>query len=164
MITEFKDEYSFLSNFYPCKVRSNCIDYLCSEAAYQAEKSTNPKVRQEFITLNGAQSKKHGKQIRIRLNWEDIKVDCMYWIVRAKFEQNPELAAKLLGTGSEEIVEGNAWHDTFWGQCPIGTGENHLGKILMRVRDELKGTVEPLIIKPEVSAPVTPELSRVSLW
>jgi predicted NAD-dependent protein-ADP-ribosyltransferase YbiA (DUF1768 family) len=59
----------------------------------------------------------------------------MYKIVKAKFEQHPELAAKLKAlTG--EIVEENTWNDRFWGVCN-GFGSNHLGKILMRIREEL---------------------------
>ena len=60
----------------------------------------------------------------------------MYEIVKDKFSRNPELRVKLLNTGDIELIEGNYWGDTFWGVCN-GKGENHLGKILMRVRKEL---------------------------
>ncbi len=45
----------------------------------------------------------------------------------------------LVATGQEELVEGNDWEDRFWGVDPPGSnnGENNLGKILMRVRNEL---------------------------
>jgi predicted NAD-dependent protein-ADP-ribosyltransferase YbiA (DUF1768 family) len=55
-------------------------------------------------------------------------------IVGEKFNQNPELKEKLLATKDIELVEGNHWHDTYWGVCN-GVGENHLGKILMAYRD-----------------------------
>jgi len=61
--------------------------------------------------------------------------------VRAKFEQNPDLAAKLIATGDEELVEGNTWGDTYWGVCR-GVGQNKLGKILMNVRQELAALPE----------------------
>ena len=61
----------------------------------------------------------------------------MYEIVLAKFTQNPDLKKKLLATGDEHLEEGNTWGDTIWGTVD-GVGENRLGKILMRVRDELK--------------------------
>jgi predicted NAD-dependent protein-ADP-ribosyltransferase YbiA (DUF1768 family) len=57
-------------------------------------------------------------------------------LVRRKFA-DPELAEKLLATGDEELVEGNTWNDRFWGVCR-GEGRNELGKILMRVRAELR--------------------------
>ena len=56
--------------------------------------------------------------------------------VKAKFSKNPILKAKLLATGDAELIEGNWWNDTYWGVCK-GVGKNKLGKILMRVRDEL---------------------------
>ena len=58
-------------------------------------------------------------------------------IVRAKFGQNPVLADKLLATGDTLLIEGNTWGDKFWGvDTRVGQGENHLGKILMKVRAE----------------------------
>lgn len=49
----------------------------------------------------------------------------------------PKLRSQLLSTGTAELVEGNWWNDRYWGVCN-GRGENHLGKILMRIREELK--------------------------
>ncbi|WP_308694469.1 NADAR family protein [uncultured Veillonella sp.] len=45
--------------------------------------------------------------------------------------------AKLLATRDRMLIEGNDWGDTFWGMVD-GEGENNLGKILMRVREEIK--------------------------
>lgn len=57
-------------------------------------------------------------------------------IVRAKFTQNKELAKRLKATGDKTLIEGNYWHDTYWGVCE-GVGENYLGKILMNLRSEI---------------------------
>jgi len=57
-------------------------------------------------------------------------------LVRIKFE-DPKLAALLVATSPLDLIEGNEHGDVFWGQCPIGDGENHLGRILMRVRASL---------------------------
>lgn len=62
----------------------------------------------------------------------------METLVREKFTRHPALAAQLLATGDLELVERNHWRDTFWGICD-GRGENHLGRILMKVRTELQG-------------------------
>ena len=70
---------------------------------------------------------------------EEVKDKVMYEIVLAKFTQNPDLKEKLLATGDEHLEEGNTWGDTIWGTVD-GVGENRLGKILMRVRDELNET------------------------
>jgi predicted NAD-dependent protein-ADP-ribosyltransferase YbiA (DUF1768 family) len=60
----------------------------------------------------------------------------MYDVVSAKFANNRVLRDSLLATGTQEIVEGNTWGDTFWGQVN-GKGQNKLGKLLMKIRDEL---------------------------
>ena len=79
----------------------------------------------------------------MRPDWEQVKTGIMEEIVRAKFTQHPELAALLLATGDTVLVEGNHWGDTCWGvDTRTGRGENHLGKILMKVRGNCdKGTV-----------------------
>ena len=60
-------------------------------------------------------------------------------IVRAKFTQNPKLGEQLLSTGNADLIEGNTWNDRYWGvDVRSGAGENHLGKILMKVRSELQ--------------------------
>ena len=74
---------------------------------------------------------------QIREDWDKIKLRVMYEIVKAKFSQNEKLQAKLLATRDRVLIEGNDWGDTFWGMTD-GEGENHLGKILMRVRAELR--------------------------
>ena len=73
----------------------------------------------------------------IRADWENVKLRVMYDIVKAKFLQNEKLQAKLLATRDRMLIEGNDWGDTFWGMVD-GEGENNLGKILMRVREEIK--------------------------
>ena len=60
----------------------------------------------------------------------------MLSIVRAKFE-NAYLRRRLIATGDAELMEGNDWGDRFWGVCR-GKGENRLGKILMKVRAEIR--------------------------
>jgi hypothetical protein len=57
-------------------------------------------------------------------------------IVRAKFEQNPNLAEKLLSTQDAYLEEGNTWGDRTWGTVN-GAGANHLGRILMEIRNEM---------------------------
>ena len=49
---------------------------------------------------------------------------------------NEELKCKLIATDNEELIEFNVWNDIFYGVCK-GRGENHLGKLLMKIREEL---------------------------
>ena len=77
----------------------------------------------------------------LRPDWEAVKDDIMREAVMAKFQQNPHIAAILLGTGDEELIE-NTTKDHYWGIGSSGTGLNMLGKILMETRDALRQAAE----------------------
>ena len=79
---------------------------------------------------------RRGRQVDIRTDWEDRKLDVMTKLLKEKFT-NPDLKEKLLATGDQLLVEDNTWGDRFWGQVG-GVGENHLGKLLMQVRKEYR--------------------------
>lgn len=135
-INKFRGEYSFLSNMYPIMVRIDGESYPSAEHAFQALKSLNKDVRLAIsVCRSPSEAKYAGKHIELRDDWDSVKVDIMYKILLAKFK-NPELAKKLKDTGSEELIEGNTWNDKFWGVCN-GDGQNMLGKLLMKVREEL---------------------------
>lgn len=135
MIDKFKNEYDFLSNFYPCKIVFDGYIFKNAGAAFQAQK--DPSRIEEFTVLDPVQAKHLGKKVNLRKDWDQIKLQVMESVVRAKFNQNKYLAEKLLATGDEELIEVNHWHDHFWGICG-GKGKNHLGKILMMIRDEIR--------------------------
>lgn len=140
-IVQFSGRYSFLSNFSPAKFTWDDIQWPNSEAAYQAAKSNDREVRLAFAELISPVAAKHGgKRILVRDDWEEVKTEIMYDIVFEKFNQNPHLAKKLIDTGDAILEEGNSWRDTFWGVCPVGSGngKNWLGKILMSVREDLQ--------------------------
>lgn len=136
MIGEFRDEYFFMSNFYEAPVTYGGITYRNTEAAFQAQKTLSPEERHKFADMSPTAAKRAGRKVALRPDWETVKFTVMYEVCRAKFEQHPELAEQLLATGTEELVEGNTWGDRIWGQVN-GKGQNNLGKILMRIRDEL---------------------------
>ena len=129
----FSGPLAFLSNFYPCKIEYLGFSFSSSEAAYQAAK--NPKYAESFAKLSPGAAKKLGKWVVLREDWEEVKLSVMEEILRLKFA-DPELAKLLIATGDEELVEVNWWGDRFWGVCK-GEGENHLGKLLMKIRSEL---------------------------
>lgn len=134
----FRGEKFYLSNMYPCTVRINVNGKIytmkSSESAFQALKS--PEHIDEYVPLNGFEAKKLSKSHTRRSDWFKVSIDVMCYVLRCKFTQNPDLAKKLVALEGE-IVEYNEWYDTFWGVCN-GVGENHLGKCLMKIRDELK--------------------------
>jgi len=134
-ITRFTEENSFLSNFYFCKIEMEGIGYLSVENAYQAAKTLDVDERRAMSLMSPGQSKRRGSKVALREDWESIKMGIMEDLIRQKF-QNAELREKLLATGDAELIEGNNWCDRFWGMCD-GEGENHLGKILMKIRSEI---------------------------
>lgn len=136
MIDKFNGKYDFLSNYYVAPVTYNGLTFQSNEAAFQAQKTLNEGQRRKFTRMAPNKAKAKGRNVILRSDWEQIKNKIMYEVCYAKFTQNPELKEKLLATGDEELVEGNTWHDTYWGVCNR-RGKNKLGKILMRVREEL---------------------------
>lgn len=146
MINKFEDKYSFLSNFYPCKVFVFGYEFKSSEAAYQSQK--DPSAVTKFVKLTAREAKQLGKKVNIRSDWNDVKDSVMRTVIEAKFNQNANLAQKLLETGDEELIEGNDWRDRYWGKV-LNTdtneweGENNLGKTLMYMREDLKKTFVP---------------------
>lgn len=136
-IDAFEKDYFFLSNFYPTLVEYDGIIYSSSEAAFQAQKCDNYEDRKKFINVTASESKKMGRSVRLREDWEKVKETVMEEIVRSKFEQNTGIREALIRTGDATLIEGNWWGDKFWGVCN-GEGKNKLGKILMKVREEFK--------------------------
>ena len=150
IISSFRGVYSYLSNFDDHPVTFNGLEFDSAEAAYQADKSDDPEVKESFMFMTPSQAKKEGRRVKMRPNFESEKVKVMQEIVVCKFMQNPELMDKLQATGDTLIIEGNTWHDNFWGSCVCGRkscsaqGKNVLGKILMQVRETSLNNMELL--------------------
>ena len=147
-IDQFIDDYYFLSNFYEVPITFEGIQYLNSEAAFHAQKTLDIEARKQYSSLDPKSAKRKGRKENLRTDWEEVKVDIMKRICIAKFEQNPDLKEKLLATGNKTLIEGTWWKDTFWGiDLKTGQGQNHLGQILMEIRDEFRKiqTIELLV-------------------
>ena len=139
-ITSFEGEYRFLSNFYPAVVVFEGITYPTVEHAYQSAKTLDMNERRRIAAIaDPAEAKRAGRALKYRADWEQVKFDVMETCVRYKFTHHIELRKKLLATGDATLEEGNNWGDRIWGVVD-GVGENRLGKILMKVRDELRRT------------------------
>ena len=136
-IDMFRGKHSFLSNFYEAPIVYKGIGYSCSESAFQAQKTTDAELQRKFSAATAAESKNMGRKVKIRPDWEEIKQEEMYQILLIKFNSYSCLKRQLLETEDAELIEGNFWKDTYWGVCN-GVGQNNLGKILMRIRKELR--------------------------
>lgn len=82
----------------------------------------------------------------MRPHWHLMKPWIMMVLVQCKFFQNHALKNLLVNTGDAELIEGNSWHDNFWGSCTcekcVSMNKfNALGKILMDVRLQIKNNV-----------------------
>lgn len=138
MVEMFRGEFSFLSNFYDVEIRYGSLKFKNVESAYQALKSKDYNVRKMFENLSGSESKKLGRKIELREDWSEIKDDVMEYLVRIKFKDE-RLRRMLLATGEQPLIEGNYWNDRYWGvDLKSGIGENKLGKILMKVRKDIR--------------------------
>jgi N-glycosidase YbiA len=154
MITKFEGRYSFLSNFYPSVIEHQGIKYPTVEHYYVAMKVNNEQlINGMYYTVGDFREmiakvetpglvKKIGRKVKLRNNWDSYKFEVMNWAVREKFK-DVNLAQMLIDTGEQELIEGNWWHDNLFGSCICNkcsnNGKNHLGKILMQVRNELRG-------------------------
>ena len=138
MINSFRGEYRFLSNFYPCTVLYEGVEYPSSEHAYVAAKTLDEDERKKISQIESAsEAKRYGRYgLNLREDWEDVKISIMREIVLYKFTHNDELRNKLIETIPHDLEEGNTHGDMIWGTVD-GIGQNHLGKILMSVRNKL---------------------------
>lgn len=140
MIDRFEGVHRFLSNFYTAEVEFEGLSFPSVEHAYVAAKTLDRNERVGIAHIGTAREVKAiGRKLKLRPDWEQVKLPIMEDLVRQKFTRWPMLRQALLDTGDQELIEGNWWHDKFWGiDLKTREGENHLGKILMRIRQELR--------------------------
>jgi ribA/ribD-fused uncharacterized protein len=159
MIERFLDQYRWLSNFWEVEIKYCGVIYPTVEHYYVAMKVNEPqKVNieidgekqeiymdvpqlREYISMIETPSKAKNfgkKELKERADWDDIKVSIMEWALNEKYKQEP-FRTKLLETGDVYIQEGNTWNDTYWGvNIDTGEGKNVLGKLIMKIREQLK--------------------------
>lgn len=144
----FEGRLRFLSNFWPTqiivpepRVETQRIKFPSVEHAFQAAKTES---LEEKLTIlhceTPGRAKRMAKKITIRPEWMEVREQVMEELVRQKFAHRALANSLLMVEG--EIVEGNSWHDVFWGKCICeihkGEGENKLGLILMKIRSEIE--------------------------
>ena len=143
MIAMFEGKYAFLSNFDHSPFTVDGVTFPTVEHWFQAFKTLDPiEFREVAAADTPGRAKRMGRHVELRPDWEEIKTDVMMTGLRHKFAI-PELRAKLLATGDEELMEGNTWHDNTWGHCVCQKcqntpGRNMLGMLLMELRNEIK--------------------------
>ena len=139
-----RGEYDFLSCLYQKVLIFEDIEFEAAEYAYQYGKMRDKKTREWAMKA----PKPHLLSILchnlfawdIVPGWSKMKVNRMYRVLKVKFS-DIELKEKLLATGNAILIE-DSKSDSFWGCGKNGKGKNMLGKLLMKVREELKIVVE----------------------
>lgn len=157
MINDFRGPHAFLSNFYLSQVYYCDRTWRSVEHAYQAAKVDD---KTEIVNLFGQTwldiideahtpglAKRIGARVPLRSDWGQVRISVMRDLLANKFQPGTVLAGLLNDTGDVTLVEGNHWHDNFWGVCNCDkcrdswpspfdpVGQNWLGKLLMERRD-----------------------------
>lgn len=145
LIDSFTGTNRFLSNFFQDPVSGTSV-----EALFQAAKSIKAPERRAIALMSPRDAKVAGRAVNLRTDWEAVKVSVMADLVRLKFTSSEEhgffaesYAKSLVQTFPARLIEGNTWHDNFWGNCTCGRpacrppGANVLGTILMTTRSWL---------------------------
>lgn len=144
MINSFSKNHRFLSNFYPSPFKYDVYRFPTVEHFFQAYKA---KYLRDFLHILAAktprEAKRIGRTVEMREDWEAVKVGVMCEGVERKFAFHSQLGRALIATGNKTLIEGNTWHDNFWGDCYCRKcrdkqGWNILGTLLMSVRFNLQ--------------------------
>ena len=136
----YEHDYYMFSNFSSFAIEWKGKLWMTSEHAYHSEKFTDEALKaaiRETRSAHDALKLSHEHGGAYCPDWAQVKVGIMKEILHAKVAQHPYVKKKLLETGEREIIE-DSWRDDFWGWGPNKDGQNHLGKLWMEVRDEIR--------------------------
>ena len=131
-------KWTYLSPFSAHEVVIDGVMYKTAEHAYQALRM-KPEARAEIMNSTSpleawrrAQAAKENNQIDESVD----KLELMEKIFRAKLKQHSDVREILELTGTHELLK---VYDTdyYWGTGAVGTGENQMGKLWMKLRAEL---------------------------
>jgi ribA/ribD-fused uncharacterized protein len=110
------------------------------EHYYQAMKFEDAAYREQIRTAPHpaaatelGKSKKHGR----RKDWDKVKETYMSRGTYIKCRTHPEVARALLASGERPILE-TSQYDYYWGCGRDTRGHNTYGKVLMKVRGQLR--------------------------
>lgn len=134
-IKGFYGDYRFLSNHYKSDILFDGERYPTVENAFHASKC-NKEHRGKFTTCSSYEAKLLSYKMEVDQSWVRQQHQIMHTLVTLKFSE-PDLRKRLLETGPHTLIYSNSLNDTYWGVGANGEGENHLGKLLQEVRNEL---------------------------
>ena len=141
------EPYYEFTNFYQAPLQIDGKVWATSENYFQAQKYIGTPLCDAIQQSHTAReafdiSRTPGLGLQWRrCDWEEVKEDVMYIALYAKFTQHEDLMKMLLDTGDRKLVEHTS-RDSYWGDGGDGSGQNKLGKLLMRLREELRKEME----------------------
>ena len=134
-------EFYPLDNFSSFKVEVDGYLYVSLEEAFQSllflpdYPEISDRIKKSH-SAHEAQKIMHENMDKVKYsNYE--KVCIMEKLLRLKIEQNPYVLKKLLETKDYTIVEDSP-KDDYWGWGINRNGENQLGKLWMKLREEYR--------------------------
>lgn len=139
-------EFYPLDNFSSFKVEYKGYLYSSAEEAYQAAHfiDTAPEITEQIKNSHSAHEAQKicfANRDKQDKEWSKKALTIMEEILRCKIEQNPYVLKKLLETKDYLIVEDSP-KDDYWGWGSDRLGENNLGKLWMKLREEYKNKTE----------------------
>jgi N-glycosidase YbiA len=133
-----------LSNFAPLGFEADAVYWPTVEHFFQAQKFTDAAYRERIRRAASARAARdlgQSREMPIRPDWDEVREAVMLSALRRKFSE-AHLVDLLLSTGDRELVESSPV-DHFWGCGQDGSGQNRLGRLLMKVRSELRIRAAP---------------------
>ncbi|MFI1979613.1 NADAR family protein [Streptomyces wedmorensis] len=125
-----------LRNGYPAPITVGEVVYPSVTHAYWALSVTQPDVRSAITAAETAAAAcELAAAATRREGWEDVRIAVMTRLLRAKYDQHPELAEILLATDGATLVHDDL-NSTYWGDNG-GRGRNWTGRLLELVRSEM---------------------------
>lgn len=134
-IHSFTDDYSFLSNSFPCTIEIDGLKFNSAEAAFWSQRVKDINARRKYARLSPNKAREKALQAVPIDDWDEVKDDIMRKVLKIKFS-NPDLKKKLLDTKVQNLYNNTTYRDEYWG-IYMGKGNNKLGKLLMELRSSL---------------------------
>ena len=136
MINKFDNEYIVLSNYYPQNITYKGITYNCAMNAYYGQLISDNLQKKAIANATPSRALSMVINSISKIDYSQEEQDnIMYEILKVKFSDS-KLKNLLLQTNQEPLNNNINWEDTYWGICN-DEGDNKLGKLLMKLRDEL---------------------------
>lgn len=136
----YENEFYPFSNFSSFQIEWKGKLWPTSEHVYHSEKFEDEETKEKIRNMSSAHEAlkfAEANKDKRRADWENVRLGIMKEILRAKVAQHAYVKKKLIDSGDRELIEGS-WRDDFWGWGPKKDGANHLGKLWMEIRNEIK--------------------------